>query len=207
VTWGYLNTEPAVVNRKCPKAAQRSCYTFDMDLQTNPFAVLSLIAAPAVLTNACSVLALGTGNRLARTVDRARFLTRELETQEGSGSPSARASSRELAAVQQRMLMLIRALRAFYTAIGSFASAALISLAGAVLSPSAPATAISAIEIVAVCVGALAVGALVRGAFLLVRETRVAVGMLAERAKEAQLQFAILQEGSAKDTHGQSAVK
>src|SRR5262244_1821468 len=38
----------------------------------NPFAVLTLIAAPAVFTNASSVLALGTGNRLARVVDRTR---------------------------------------------------------------------------------------------------------------------------------------
>src|SRR6476620_7015478 len=44
----------------------------------SPFAVLTLIAAPAVFTNASSVLALGTGNRLARVVDRTRQLVREL---------------------------------------------------------------------------------------------------------------------------------
>ena len=44
----------------------------------NPFAVLTLIAAPAVFTNASSVLALGTGNRLARVVDRTRQLTNQL---------------------------------------------------------------------------------------------------------------------------------
>src|SRR5258708_21689008 len=49
-------------------------------LPDNPFAVLTLIAAPAVFTNASSVLALGTGNRLARVVDRTRELGRELRT-------------------------------------------------------------------------------------------------------------------------------
>jgi hypothetical protein len=38
---------------------------------TNPYAALSLIVAPAVLTNASSVLVLSTSNRLARAVDRA----------------------------------------------------------------------------------------------------------------------------------------
>jgi hypothetical protein len=45
-----------------------------MNPQTNPFAVLSLIVAPAVLTNACSVLVLSTSNRLARATDRVREL-------------------------------------------------------------------------------------------------------------------------------------
>ena len=40
-------------------------------VDTNPFTVLTFIAAPAVLTNASSVLALGTSNRFARVIDRA----------------------------------------------------------------------------------------------------------------------------------------
>ena len=50
----------------------------------NPFAAFSLIVAPAILTNASSVLAMSTGNRLARSVDRARDLARQLEAKEGS---------------------------------------------------------------------------------------------------------------------------
>jgi len=50
-----------------------------MDPHSNPFAVLSLIVAPAILTNAASVLAMSTSNRLARAVDRARELARQLE--------------------------------------------------------------------------------------------------------------------------------
>jgi hypothetical protein len=44
----------------------------------NPFAVMTLIAAPAIVTNAASVLTLGTGNRLARVVDRSRGLAKIL---------------------------------------------------------------------------------------------------------------------------------
>jgi len=46
-----------------------------MDTPVNPFAILSFIVAPAVLTNASSVLSMSTTNRLARAVDRARELS------------------------------------------------------------------------------------------------------------------------------------
>ena len=49
------------------------------DLSQNPFALLSLIAAPAVLTNAASVLVMSTSNRLARVDDQARELAKRLE--------------------------------------------------------------------------------------------------------------------------------
>ncbi|HWF02554.1 MAG TPA: hypothetical protein VHA06_02655, partial [Candidatus Angelobacter sp.] len=44
----------------------------------SPFAVLTLIAAPAVFTNASSLLSLGTGNRLGRVVDRTRAVVKDL---------------------------------------------------------------------------------------------------------------------------------
>src|ERR1051325_8333934 len=44
----------------------------------NPFAALTIVAAPAILTNASSVLCLGTANRLARVVDRTRVVSAEL---------------------------------------------------------------------------------------------------------------------------------
>ncbi len=49
-------------------------------LADNPFAALTIVVAPAVLTNASSVLCLGTGNRIARVVDRTRVLNAELAT-------------------------------------------------------------------------------------------------------------------------------
>ena len=53
-----------------------------MSPDPNPFAGLSLIVAPAIMTNACTVLAMSTSNRLARTADRARELSREIEGSE-----------------------------------------------------------------------------------------------------------------------------
>ncbi|MGH7573516.1 MAG: DUF2721 domain-containing protein [Longimicrobiales bacterium] len=80
------------------------------DIEANPFAILSFIIAPAILTNASSVLAMSTSNRLARAVDRARELTKQLEEYVETGSAVTDRRLRELAASETRALMLIRAL-------------------------------------------------------------------------------------------------
>jgi hypothetical protein len=89
----------------------------------NPFAALTLIVAPAVLTNACSMLIMSTSNRLARAVDRARIVTAELEKSVETGSTPHAGDVRELASTERRALMLLHALRAFYVALGGFAAA------------------------------------------------------------------------------------
>ena len=139
-----------------------------MDPPVNPFAVLSLIVAPAVLTNASSVLVMSTSNRLARAVDRARELSKQLEEAGALTSSEAVRRLRELAATEQRSLMLLVALRSFYVALGSFASAALVSLLGAVLVPMGAGGPVRVLEVGGVVAGLLAVSALVHGSVMLV---------------------------------------
>jgi Protein of unknown function (DUF2721) len=154
------------------------------DSGANPFAALSLIVAPAILTNASTVLTMSTGNRLARAVDRARELARQLEDpNQGSASEGARRLH-ELSVTETRAVLLMRALRSFYMALGGFALATLVSLMGAVAATSGQWSAVSALEIVAVAAGSAAVAALVRGATLLLRETRLAVTILHERSEQ-----------------------
>src|SRR5438477_2642397 len=125
-----------------------------MDSQVNPFAVLSLIAAPAILTNATSVLAMSTSNRLARAVDRARELARQLEQSAPDAADAAtRRRLTELAAVDRRSLLLLRALRAVYVALGGFASATLLSLLTAVLLPELPPLGLRVFELVSLGAG------------------------------------------------------
>src|SRR3954463_10288863 len=96
----------------------------------SPFAVLTLIAAPAVFTNASSVLALGTGNRLARVVDRTRQLVRDLHNPE-SDAASKELWVRHLGLLEQRGGLLVRAMSFFYGGIGCFAAASVFSILGA----------------------------------------------------------------------------
>jgi hypothetical protein len=152
-----------------------------MDPPTNPFAVMSLIVAPAILTNACSVLVMSTSNRLARAVDRARELAKLLEGDAGEPIAEARAQD-DLAVTEQRALHLLLALQSFYAALSGFAAAALLSLIGAVLAPVKLATIVQALEAATVAAGFLAVACLIHGSFVLLRETRLAVQVLQRRA-------------------------
>lgn len=156
-----------------------------MDPATNPFAVLSLIVAPAILTNASSVLAMSTSNRLARAVDRARELSKQLEAD--NRGPDAPRRLDELASAEQRALLLLRALRSFYFALGGFASAALVSLLGSVLVPLSVSLLTAILEVIGVSAGLAAVGAIVHGSALLLRETRIAVQVLSERANRVRI--------------------
>lgn len=161
-----------------------------VDLNANPFAVLSFIVAPAILTNAASLLAMSTSNRLARAVDRARELSRQLEGSSGRPSAETARRSRELLAAERRSLLLVQALRSVYAAMGAFAGAALLSLLGAVMIISGVHIGLPIFEIIATALGLFAVGALIHCSGLLVRETRIVVHLLRERAEDVRRRIA-----------------
>jgi hypothetical protein len=97
----------------------------------NPFGVLTAVVAPAILTNASSVLALGTSNRLGRVVDRTRVVYADLAATT-TGSTEHREWLGQLASLRSRSHMLLKALRLFYAALGLFASSGLVSVGGSV---------------------------------------------------------------------------
>ncbi len=98
-------------------------------LTNNPFAVLTFIAAPAILTNATSVLAMSTINRWLRTLDRMSELLKQSE----SVSPADREKFIErVNNVERQAMMLLGALHWIYVALGAFAAATLVTLLGGV---------------------------------------------------------------------------
>jgi Protein of unknown function (DUF2721) len=145
----------------------------------SPFAALSLIVAPAILTNACSVLVMSTSNRLARAVDLARDLGRDLDSVSADQpTPDSHRWLNEMSAANTRSVLLLRALRAIYTALGGFSSATLIALLGVVFEPRLPGASAALLEALAVVSGVIGVGGIVWAAVLLLRETRIAVTSL-----------------------------
>jgi hypothetical protein len=141
---------------------------------------------------------MSTNNRLARAIDRVRELSRQLEDAGDLSVPEAIRRRCELSATEQRALMLLSALQSFYIAMGSFASAALVSLLGAVFVPLGAGIPVQVLEVVGVVAGALAVSALVHGAVILVRETRIAVQTVQERAARIHARVAsVLEAGTA----------
>ncbi|MEA2696106.1 MAG: hypothetical protein QOI66_377 [Myxococcales bacterium] len=87
-------------------------------LHDNPFALLSLIGAPAVLTNAASVLALSTSNRFLRAAERVRALAARLDG-EVKSQASAELILKQLSRGERQAVMLLVALRAAYAALGT----------------------------------------------------------------------------------------
>lgn len=149
---------------------------------SNPFAVLTAIVAPAILTNASSVLALGTSNRLARVVDRTRIVWAELAALD-RGSLDYQLWATQLPPLHERAQLLVRALRLFYAGLGLFAASALISLGGSLGAYYGKALLFQIGAALGILTGASAVLALTSGCFLMIRETQLAVRYLAEEAK------------------------
>jgi hypothetical protein len=99
----------------------------------SPFAALTFVAAPALLTNATSVLAMSTINRMLRTRDRMTELLAKSEAGGQSSDEAARLIN-QVNRVETQAALLLRALHSIYVALGSFASATLVTLLGAAIS-------------------------------------------------------------------------
>jgi hypothetical protein len=151
-------------------------------LGNNPFGVLTAIVAPAILTNASSVLALGTSNRLGRVVDRTRVVYGDLAATAPS-SAEHKDWTEQLTALRARAQMLLKALRLFYAALGLFASSALVSVGGSIATYYGEKLLFELAASLAVLTGASAVAGLAAGCTLMVQETRLALQSLAKEAE------------------------
>ena len=150
----------------------------------NPFAALTFVVAPAILTNASSALCSGTANRLARVVDRTRVVSAQL----AHLTPEVKnfvISRHQLESLRVRWTLVLRALRFFYMSLGSFAAASLISLFGSMLTEPGLPIAVTFMAILGLISGAVGVGGLIFGCTIMVQETRLAVQNLAEEAELA----------------------
>lgn len=148
----------------------------------NPFGVLTAVVAPAILTNASSVLALGTSNRLARVVDRTRVVMAEMSHVEAD-NPEYPMWTAQLNALRVRSQYLLKALRLFYAGLGLFGSAAFVSVMGSIAAYYSQKLLFEAAAALAGVTGASAVIGLATGCVLMVRETQLAVRSLGEEAK------------------------
>jgi hypothetical protein len=150
-------------------------------LTQSPFAVLTFIAAPALLTNASSVLALSTINRMLRTRDRMSELFAKSERGGHSDTESARLVE-QVNRVEQQALLLLRALRSIYVALGAFAAATLVTLLGASLAPFQGALWFRLLTGLGLVLGFVGVGGLVFGSANLFQATQLSLINIREEA-------------------------
>lgn len=147
----------------------------------NPFAVMTFIAAPALLTNASSVLALSTTNRMLRTRDRMQELFAKSEAGGLTGAEGVRLVN-QVDRVELQAGLLLRALHSIYLALGSFAGATLFTLLGAALAQFQGALWFSLLAWLGLGLGFLGIGGLVIGSGCLFRATQLSLVNIAEEA-------------------------
>lgn len=155
-------------------------------MDSNPFAILTFIAAPAILTNAASMLAMSTSTRFGRNVDRARQLIKLVELHRSAPNPSEQMKIEDalnrklLGMMDDRTALLMRAMSLFYFAIGCFAAGSLTSLLGAILSTMDYPYWFEGVLIVALLAGIAGLVGLIAAGALLVRESRLALRTIRE---------------------------
>jgi len=151
--------------------------------EASPFQILTLIVAPAILTNSSSILSLSTSNRFARTVDRSRFLYDKLKDHANLPEHELRTYKMQLPMMSRRSGLLVRSLTCFYVSVGSFAATAFTSILGAGSSLFQYSLASQVTTVAAIAAGSVGVIGLVLGTGLLVTEMWLALRYMAVEAK------------------------
>jgi hypothetical protein len=159
-------------------------------LTQSPFAVLTFIAAPALLTNSSSVLALSTINRMLRTRDRMKELF--VQSEKGTLPDSERDwLMGQVDRVEKQGVLLLAGLRAIYVALGAFAGATLVTLLGAALFSLQKAMWFHLLAGLGLLLGFVGVGGLIFGTANLFRATQLSVisirqeaGLIRERQRK-----------------------
>ncbi len=150
------------------------------------FTVLTAVVAPAVLTNATSLLSQQIGNRIARVIDRTRNLA-AIRANHAEENELQVVLEEEFRLLQRRARLLTFALRFGYFALGGFAAEALIAVVGAVLSSADVRYIDSAAAIIALAVGVVSVVSFVTSCACMVRETMIALRNLEHEAEAVRL--------------------
>jgi hypothetical protein len=165
-----------------------------MQIADNHFTVLTAVVAPAVLTNATSLLSQQIGNRIARVIDRTRNLSAIRASYEQEEQLQS-VLTEESHLLRRRAKLLTFALRFGYFALGGFAAEALIAVIGAVVSSSDVRYVDSVAAVIALAVGVVSVVSFVASCACMVRETMIALRNLEHEAEAVRL-HALFSKGS-----------
>jgi hypothetical protein len=156
-------------------------------LSGSHLAVLSAVAAPAILTNAASLLCVGIGTRVARVVDRTRQVSIAMGEQGDEKTEVGRLLRAQYSLLQIRARHLVHSLRFGYTSMGAFAAEALLAVLGGLLSFTTYVYASTIIGFIALGIGIFAVAAFVMSCTYVVRETMIALDNLQQEAEALRL--------------------
>jgi len=150
-------------------------------LTQSPFAVVTFIVAPALLTNASSVLAMSTINRMLRTRDRMSELY-ALSENPATPEEEVQRILVQVNRVEEQALLLLGALRSIYVALGAFAAATLDTLLAAVAEQIHLVNWGRPLTFIGIVLGIIGVSGLISGTIRLFQATRLSLTNIREEA-------------------------
>lgn len=149
----------------------------------SPFSVVTFIAAPALLTNATSVLAMSTISRMLSTRDQMRDM--HAKSQEGKLPQKEAARFLEkVNRVERQADLLLRSLHAIYIALAAFAGATLVTLLGAGTATFKEVLILNVLVAVGIGLGFVGVGGLVVGCSKLFQATQISLVNIRDEAAQ-----------------------
>ncbi len=164
----------------------------------SPFAALTFVAAPALLTNASSVLAMSTINRMLRTRDRMAELLKKAEAGVESEADAARLVEK-VNRVEMQAALLLRALHSIYVALGAFASGTLVTLLGTGVATFQGGPWLQIVAWLGAALGIAGVGGLVFGCANLFHATQLSLVNIREEASLVRERLAPLKKAMVAD--------
>ena len=139
-----------------------------------PLSALTFIVAPALLTNATSVLAMSTINRHLRTRDRMHEMFKRADPVDETAAERAQRLE-TVDRVQKQGELLLASLHAIYLALAAFAGSTLVTLLGASLSWFYEGPAFQVFVGLGILLGCVGVGGLMMGSWHLFHATRISL--------------------------------
>jgi hypothetical protein len=158
-------------------------------LAQSPFAALTFVAAPALLTNASSVLALSTINRMLRTRERMHELFKESQA-EGKNEEERLRLMAVTDRVEGQAVLLLTALHSIYLALAAFSSATLVTLLGAGFAAFHGGIWVHVLAAVGLLLGFFGAGGLVLGCANLFHATQLSLVNIRDEAAAVRERFA-----------------
>jgi hypothetical protein len=169
-------------------------------LTQSPFAALTFVAAPALLTNSSSVLALSTINRMLRTREQMHELFKESEAA-GKNEQERLLLIAVTDRVEKQAALLLTALHAIYLALAAFSSATLVTLLGAGFAAFHGGIWVHALAAVGLLLGFFGAGGLVLGCANLFHATQLSLVNIRDEAAAVRERFATSRrEGPARNS-------
>ncbi|MEK6554723.1 MAG: DUF2721 domain-containing protein [Bdellovibrionota bacterium] len=143
-----------------------------ISLVQNPFTVVTIIAAPAILTNASSVLSLSTSTRFMKCIDRIHQFNLELDKPHSPEVKDVLVRQIELSHTQSRYFL--SALRSIYTSLGAFALASLLALIGASTTTLISMIVIETVATISLICGGIGAAGFLLASYYLIRASNIA---------------------------------